>query len=114
MRPGCLEGTAKAVSCVQLSRIHSGRPAGKCGVDKSGPAIGTVAVVVRRQVDVATLIGVKIEIQQAALANALGVDALPHGDDPPSHVGPLYAGERQRRGAAHGKRGDVLFPFGGV
>ena len=58
--------------------------------------IGAVTVVVRGQVDIPTVVGVEVEVQQAPLADPRFVHTLPHSDNTPNNVRALNSGEGQR------------------
>jgi len=71
-------------------------------------AVCAVSVVVRRQVNVTTLVGIQIEIQQPALPDTPGIAPLADRNDPTCHVSALNTRKRQRRRPTHGKRGNLL------
>src|SRR5690554_7296232 len=76
-------------------------------------AIGTMAVIVRGEIDVGAVVSVDVEVQQAALPDTLFADVLTYGDNAAYDVGALYAREGQRGFAAHLERGHLAF-FSGV
>ena len=77
-------------------------------------AVGAVAVVVRRQVDVAAVVRIKIEIQQAALAEACRIHAFTDRGNPPGHVGALNTGEGERGRTTHLKGRHLVLVLGGI
>src|SRR5699024_4528371 len=77
-------------------------------------AVGAMAVVTWRQVDVASIGGVNVAIQQAAFADAGGVHAVAHRRHAADDVGALDARKRQRRRAADGKRGHIALVPGWI
>jgi len=77
-------------------------------------AVGAVAVVVGRQVDVAAVVRVKVEIQQAALTEARRIHALADRDDASGHVGALNTGKGKRGRTAHLKGRHFILVLGGV
>src|SRR5690554_4235183 len=76
-------------------------------------AIGAMAVVVRSEINVGTVVGVDVEVQQASLPDTSFADALTYGDNAPYDVGALYAREGQRGFAAHLERRHLAF-FRGI
>ncbi len=76
-------------------------------------AVGTVAVVIGREIDVSAVIGVDVEIQKAPFSNAGLIHTVTNSHNAPGDVCPLDPRKNQRGLAAHLEGCHFAF-FGGI